>query len=62
MGNEHHIVASIGDEVLETQVSQGYDTGDSIFTKPHTIVVAIHHCLVGHCHCVLIALQSNFHL
>ena len=41
MDDEHHLFDPICDNVMETQVSQGYDIGDGVFTKPHTIVVAI---------------------
>ena len=60
MDDEHHLVAPVGDKVLETQVDQGYDIDGGVLNKPHTIVVAIHHFLVVHCHCAAIALQSNF--
>ena len=45
MGTEHHIIAPLSAKLLETQVAQGYDIGNGIFTKPHTFVVAIHHYL-----------------
>ena len=61
MDDEHNLVAPVGDKVLETQVGQGCDIGDGVFTKPHTIVVAIHHCLVGHFPRAAIALQWHFH-
>ena len=51
MDDEHHIIAPVDDEVLETQVYQVYDIGDGVFTKPHTIVLDFHRCLVGQCHC-----------
>ena len=60
MENEHHLVAPVDDEVLETKVSQDYDIGDGVFTKPHTIVVSIHRCLVGHNHCADIDTHSHF--
>ena len=59
MNYEHNILDHVGDEELETQVDQGYDIGDGVFTVPHTIMLAIHHCLVGHCHHAAVALQSN---
>ena len=31
MENEHHIVAPVGEEVMETQVAQKYNIGDGIF-------------------------------
>ena len=58
--DEHHLVAPLGDKVLETQVPHGYDIGDRVFTQSHTIVVLIHCCLMGHCYCAAIALHSNF--
>ena len=60
MNYEHNIVDHVGDEELETQVDQGYDIGDGVFTKPHTIVVAIYCFLVGHFHRATIALQSHY--
>ena len=60
MDDEHNLVNIGGDKVLETQVSKRYDIGDNVFTKPHTIVAEFHCCLVGHCHCAAIALQSHF--
>ena len=58
--DEHHIVTPVGDEVLETQISQRYNIGDGIFTEPHTVVLAIHRWLVGHCHHDAIALKLHF--
>ena len=60
MNDELHIITTIGDKVLEKQVDKGYDIVDGIFTKSHTIVVAICRCLVGHYHCSAIALWSYF--
>ena len=60
MDDEHHLVATIGDDVLDTQVAQHYNIGGEIFTEPHTVVVAIHSCLVGHSYCVDIDLKSHF--
>ena len=51
MDNGHHLAAPVCDEVLETHVAHGYDIGDGVFTKPHTIVLDFHRCLVGQCHC-----------
>ena len=59
MEDEYHLVAPIGHKVLETQVAQGFDIGDGIFTKPHTIVIAIYYFLVGKCHCSALYLQSH---
>ena len=59
MDDEYHLISPVGNKVLETQVAQGYDIGDGVFTVPHTIMLAIHHCLVGHCHHAAVALQSN---
>ena len=50
----------VGNQVLDTQVAQRYNIGDGIFTEPHTVVLAVHRWLVGHCHCVAIALKSHF--
>ena len=61
MDDEYNLIAPVGNKVMETQVAQGYDIGDGIFTVPHTIVVAIHHCLVGHFPRAAIALQWHFH-
>ena len=58
--NELHIITPEDDQVLETQVAQRYIILDGIFTEPHTILIAIHSCLVGHFHCVSIALKSRF--
>ena len=60
MDDEHHLLSPIDDEVLNMQVAQGYDIGNGVFTRPHTIVVAIHLCLVGLCHSAAIALRSHF--
>ena len=57
---EHHLIASVGNQVLETQVAQHYNIGDGIFTEPHTGVVAIHHYIVGQCHCAIIGIKSDF--
>ena len=60
MDNGHHLAAPVCDEVLETHVAHGYDIGDGVFTKPHTIVVSILRFLVRHCHHAAIAIQSHF--
>ena len=43
MNDEHHLIAPIGNQVLETQVTQRYNIGDVIFTGPYTVVVSVHH-------------------
>ena len=60
MYDEHHPVASVGDKVLETYVSQHYSIGDRVFIEPYTYVVVIHCCVLGHCHCDAISLKLNF--
>ena len=60
MDYEHHLVAPIGDKLLQTQVSQGYNIGDAFFTESHTIVVAIQRVLAGHCNRAAIFLQPHF--
>ena len=60
MDDEYHLIYPVGNKVLETQVAQGYDIGDGVFTKPHTIVVDIYCFLVGHFHRATIALQSHY--
>ena len=44
--NDHHLVASVFDEVLESSVAQRYNFCGGFFAKPHTIVVTSHCCLV----------------
>ena len=60
MYNEHHIIAPLGNQVLETQVAQRYNISDVIFTEAHTAVVGVHPYLVEHCHCATIYLKSHF--
>ena len=60
MNDEYHLIDPVGNKVLDTQVAQGYDIGNGIFTKPHTFVVAVHCCLVANCHCAAIDLKSHF--
>ena len=60
MNNEHHLVVLLCNEVLETQVYQRYNIGDESFAEPHTVVIAIHCLLVGHCHCTEISLNFHF--
>ena len=60
MENEHHLVAPVGDKVVETQVAQRYNIGNVIFTEPHIVVVDIPCCLVGHCYRAIIDLKSHF--
>ena len=48
MDDEHNRVSHVGYKILDTRVYQVYDIGRGVFTKPHTIVVAILRCLLGH--------------
>ena len=60
MDYENHLVDPVSEEVPETYVDQRYNIGDIFFTEPHTIVLAIHCWLLGHCHHVAITIQSHF--
>ena len=51
MYNEHHLTSPVGHQVLETQVSHHYNIVGGISTEPHTVVVAVHCCLVGNYNC-----------
>ena len=52
--DKHHLIAPVGNQVLEAQVVQCYNIGDGIFAEPHIVVVAVHRCLMGHCNCAAI--------
>ena len=60
MYDEHHLISPVGNQVMEAQVSQCYNIGDGIFKETHTIVVAVKHFLMGHCHRSAIYLKSHF--
>ena len=60
MDNENHLIAPVGNQVLEMKVSQIYNIGDGIFNKPHTVVLVVHRCLVRNCNCAAIALKLYF--
>ena len=58
MYDKHHIVAYVGDEVLETQVAQCYNIVYIIFTEQETVVSAIYRCLVAYFYREAIVLTS----
>ena len=62
MEAEHNLIASIGNQLLETKVSQRYNIGDGIFTEHQTVVVDVQHCLVGNCCCAAIDIKSHISL
>ena len=60
MDDEDHIISPAGNQVLETQFHPCYNIGDGIFTESHTVVEAVHHCLMGHCNSSAITLKLHF--
>ena len=54
--DEYYLIAPLVNQVMETQISQRYNIGDVVFTEPHTAVLVVHYCLVGHCHYSAISL------
>ena len=57
---EHHLITTVGNQILEMQVTHRYNIGDDVLNEPHTVVVAVHCCFVGHCRLSAIALRSHF--
>ena len=60
MDDKHNLINSVGNQVPETQVSQCYNISNGVLTEAHTVVVAVHCCLVGHFHCAAIAISLYF--